>query len=74
MSTLYKVTFGGNMGLCQAVDEEDCAEHMEKRIGTDNGPVIVEKATEDDEEWFKDMGGGHIDSTPQSRREDKDRA
>lgn len=71
-STLYKVTFGHQTGLCRAVDALDCEEYMERRIGLDNGPVKVEWATGDDEAWFKGMGGGYIYETSAARREDKE--
>jgi hypothetical protein len=72
MSTLYKMTFGHQTGLCRAVDANDCEKYMERRIGLDNGPVKVELATEDDEAWFKGMGGGFIYCTPEAHQEDRE--
>lgn len=72
MSTLYRVSFAHNTGLCRAVDDDDAYEYMIRRIGADNGPLDIEEADEDDKAWFKGMGGGHIYETPAARREDKD--
>lgn len=71
MSELYKITFGQNTGLCRAVDADDAGEYMDKRIGLDNGPVDVDVASDEDEAWFKGMGGGYIYETPAARAEDK---
>ena len=69
MSILYKVTFGHQMGLVRAVDADDANAHMERRIGTDNGPIDIEEADEDDESWFKGMGGNDIITTRAARLE-----
>ena len=74
MSTLYKVTFAGNTGLCRAVDADDAGEYMDRRIGLDNGPVYIDIASDEDEGWFKGMGGGYIYETPAARAEDKEEA
>lgn len=72
MSILYKVSFGCNMGLVRAVDADDAEEYMTRRIGTDNGPIDIDAADEDDESWFKGMGGNDIATTPAARREDRE--
>ena len=71
-STLYKVSFFHNTGLCRAMDEDDAYDYMIRRIGTDNGPLDIKEAGETDEAWFKGMGGGYVYETPAARREDKE--
>ena len=72
MITLYKVSYGGNTGLCQAVDGDDAYEYMARRIGLDNSPIDVVEADEQDERWFTNMGGGYVHKTPAARREEKE--
>ena len=67
MSQLYRVTFGHQMSIVRAVDYDDAFEHMERRLGTDAN-IEVEDADEDDEAWFKGMGGGEIDVTARARK------
>ena len=71
MSTLYTVKFNHQMGLVRAVDYDDAFAHMERRLGTD-ADINIEEASEDDEGWFKTMGGGYIDTTKAARQEDKE--
>lgn len=74
MSTLYTVTFAGGRqtGLCYAVDSNDAGDYMERHIGRDNGPLLIAPASENDEAWFKSMGGGYIHRTPAARKEDEE--
>ena len=66
---LYRVTFGHQMGLVEAIDADDAEQYIECEVGRMNGPVIAELATDEDTAWFKGMGGGHIYKTPKGRKE-----
>ena len=55
---LYRVTFGHQMGLVEAVDHDDAEQYIEREAGRMNGPFVAELATSDDVGWFKNMGGG----------------
>ena len=66
---LYRVTFGHQMGLVEAIDADDAEQYIEREVGRMNRPIIAELATDEDTVWFKNMGGGHIYKTPKSQKE-----
>ncbi len=65
----YRVSFGHQMGLVEAIDPDDAEQYIERKAGRINGPFVAEPATGNDVAWFKNMGGGHIYRTPRSRKE-----
>jgi hypothetical protein len=71
--TLYRVEFGVQMGLCRGECAQDVEDYMLRVIGTERGyNMRVEQADEDDEAWFKQMGGGYVYEAPSRRDEDEE--
>ena len=70
---LYTFTFGHQTGLCRAIDKRDAYKYMLHELGRTFAPgLYVKRASNDDETWFKHMGGGFVYETPRHWRKNNE--
>lgn len=57
---LVKVEFNHNMLVVEAKSISQAVQYATKEYGASQAPYLGQKATSEDVDWFKAMGGGEI--------------